>query len=705
MPPPSESAEAPKFLGPLASVVLPSEGGTAIPSLAVLVAFLRALLAAKKSLNLYPPGSEMAAAWLGRLNDALRESLRQGLTFPIRVGRDRFLWAGEDLLTTDRNLELLRSELEVRGIAEFSIEPAVEKRELQAFLELLNLSPEALGSIAGAPAYLRDRDVLHVSVSVPALSGLSGAPEAPEGLAAGVIEDDVMPPGTGPEVQPEPADLFAEAVLEMVAERLSELTYDRVGLLEWFQGLSSRGQIDVLYTGIKTLGAMIEKSEDREVRMRSTLEAVLALPESTLAPLLTQYLVPLAARDLVTFNLLTRLTEDELAEIGRHVPQEQLVALTTELLEFPWEQAKRERFVEAVTLMVSRRSEVGAGPLPPGLLPREDPLLMELRQEILDACRSDTLLERSADVLLALAFHPDVEDSSGSPVEPLEDLLAEALERGQRQLALRIVQRVAAGASVPQQAAWAEELRRKSGGRRHVSLMAAGLREDVSGSEIDAVAEYLRLAGQEAVQAFLALLGEEAARRVRLRMCRVLARFGPPVIPALIPGLRDERWFLARNILYILGQIGDRSALEHVVGALDHAHPSVRMEAVRAAGLIAGPAAAPLLARRLTDPDPNVCRTVIRWLGTLKNGETVAALRDLVAAPGRSDSDLDVKQEALQALVSIGTPSALEVVEALAHRRARFWRGTERRVGEMAAAALAGRGSTTEDVRESDHGD
>src|SRR2546427_10091083 len=103
-----------------------------------LVVFLRALVAAKKSLALYPPGSEPAMVWIERLRRSLDGAFRQGLIFPIRVGRDRFSWAGGELPTTDRALKGLRFEMQSRGIGELSLGPAGGAREHHAMRVVLH---------------------------------------------------------------------------------------------------------------------------------------------------------------------------------------------------------------------------------------------------------------------------------------------------------------------------------------------------------------------------------------------------------------------------------------------------------------------------------------------------------------------------------------------------------------------------------------
>ena len=65
----------------------------------VLEVFLRGLMAARKSLSLYPAESEIASTWVRRLHRSLADLFAQGLSFPIRVEPDRFAWAGPEIRT------------------------------------------------------------------------------------------------------------------------------------------------------------------------------------------------------------------------------------------------------------------------------------------------------------------------------------------------------------------------------------------------------------------------------------------------------------------------------------------------------------------------------------------------------------------------------------------------------------------------------
>jgi hypothetical protein len=644
----------------------------------ILVLFLKALVAAKKSLALYPPGSQMAQEWVQRLHRSLRSFFQEGMSFPIRVGRDRFMWEGEELLMLDPALEAFRFDLESRGIAEFSIDPQVEDWELERFLDLLNQPAASLESLAGAAEYLRQKNVIHVSVKGPALGRKGGTAEAR--------------PGEGPEA--DELDLLVDAVLQKLAERFTDLSYDRKALLDWFAVIADGDRVDVLVAGVRMLGAMAEEAGDRELRIRTLMEALLRLPDTIRRPFLTTWLIPSAGSDLLAFNLLAQLTEDEMGELARLVPDEDLLGLTAALSEFPWEEGKRQRLLEAIALALQRKG-VAEPPLA-GMasLSRNDPLLAELREEITAACQSDHLLERSVQILLGI-FRVENEEYPGFALDALEEMSGEAIARGRLDLALDILKTLAGASHLGRE--WMREhprrfalFQRRAGSRTHVSLLVGLLRGPKGAEQMPLVGEYLRVVGREAMAEFTALLAEEKSRRVRARLCQVLATAGPAALPVLLRWLEDGRWYVVRNIVSILGRIGDQSAFLPVVSQLEHSHARVRLEAVRALGLIGGRAAVGPLIRCLRDADAEIRNAAVKVLGSLQDDDAVPALCQIVNRKGKDTPDeLTFKREAIAALVATGTELARRALTEMANRRLWFWRRAERRIRAMAATALA----------------
>ena len=439
-------------------------------------------------------------------------------------------------------------------------------------------------------------------------------------------------------------DLFVETVVGLVDARFADLTYDRTALVAWLHDMGTAGP-GRLFAATRMIHGLVEQAPDREVRTRTLVEALLDLSEDLLRPFFADYLIPLAGRDVLALNLLSQMTEDEIRHVAaRLVSQESLLALSSELLEFPWEEVQRRRLIEAIT-------SAARGDDSPSLLGDEgvvleadDPLVVELREEILASCQPDVLLERSAQILLALVLNADGEEPGASAADALEEILGEALARGRLELATQVLSTLdesvqTGGARSREQVRHLSALQQRLGGRTQVALLGGLLRQHGGNEQqLTLVARYLGLVAREAIREFTALLADERDRQVRARMCQVLAKVGPSIVPTLVEGLGDPRWFLVRNLVHVLGKIGDEAAFAPVVTLLGHSHLRVRIEAVRALALIAPARAASPILPLSRDVDPEVRLEAVRALGALRRDEAVPVLRDVAAgAAGMAD--------------------------------------------------------------------
>jgi HEAT repeat protein len=212
---------------------------------------------------------------------------------------------------------------------------------------------------------------------------------------------------------------------------------------------------------------------------------------------------------------------------------------------------------------------------------------------------------------------------------------------------------------------------------------------------VEIVAEYIRLVGDVGVEGFTDLLAEEQNRRVRVRMCEALIRLGSVAVPTLVSRASDPRWFMARNAVYTLGKIGAAAGIPAVTAAFENPHPRVRIEAVRAAYLLNVPGLTGLLLRRVSDKDLSVRRAVVASLRGPAMGVAIPSLVEVLVEPAEDEADWDLKNEAMNALVSIGTAEARSVLQDFARRRAWLWSRNERRLKSLAEQALVRFGSAS----------
>jgi hypothetical protein len=652
-----------------------------------LIQFFRGILAAKRSLNLYPEGSKQAAAWAPRFRRTYMDAVDRGLAFPIGVGRDRFVWPGGEMLTTEEEMEALRFDFQSRGIVSFSIDAAVVEWELRAFLELLAMPPEQLPSLFGASSHLRSRGVIGITVGIPTLSGDPDYASSPVRSSGDEVISD--PDSTLPPL--DSLEAFADMMVASVEEYLKDLVYDRSRLSEWFGTVDASGGLDGFYGGVRMLAASAEGSEDRELRLRTILEAIFLLPPLTFAALVSERLIPMSPYDLVAFNLLSQVTEEELRLITLYVPQEKLMTLSTDMVEFTWETGKRQRLVEAVTWSLQQSGHpderVNSVPMAP-----DDPILSAMRAEIVASCSQEKLLERSIDVLLSLVFEDTLTEEQPRPVKALAEAMHEALTLNKPELCLNILREVIArkseGPAVPELDEIVAELLQRAADPALIALIAEPLRLTRTPEQVEIAVEYLRLIGEKGIEAFTELLAAESERRVRGRMCEVLTRVGASAISILGEHASDSRWFLARNVVNILGKSRQPGAVAAVTAALEHPHPRVRLEAIRAALLIDSPGSAELILSRIHDPDPSVRRAVIHAVSRKGIAGNISQLRRFVLSPVQDDEDLEIKVDAVNALAAIGTSTARSVLIELADRPVGFWARGPRRLKVLAREVL-----------------
>lgn len=152
---------------------------------------------------------------------------------------------------------------------------------------------------------------------------------------------------------------------------------------------------------------------------------------------------------------------------------------------------------------------------------------------------------------------------------------------------------------------------------------------------------------------------EAVARRAYRDTLVALDHVGVPLLEEMVG---DERWFVVRNMVGILGDTRSPDAIEHFRRTIEHADARVRRETVQALSKVGGDEAVPLLAKALNDAEAPLRASAALGLGLTKLPAAAGPLLTRLAA----EEDGEVELEIVRALGRIGDPRAVEPLAARA---------------------------------------
>lgn len=171
---------------------------------------------------------------------------------------------------------------------------------------------------------------------------------------------------------------------------------------------------------------------------------------------------------------------------------------------------------------------------------------------------------------------------------------------------------------------------------------------------------------REAIHRVLAALGGKGAYWVIQRIClaeglyerkalaAALVAMGSAAIGPLVAMLKDERWYVVRNMVAIIGELRCAECVLALKRPLYHSDLRVRKEAIRALMKIGGDPAVHMLLHLLDEPDEGVLRHTVLSLGLMRSKEAVPALLKLLERRDLLLKELGVKKETVLALGRIG---------------------------------------------------
>ena len=198
--------------------------------------------------------------------------------------------------------------------------------------------------------------------------------------------------------------------------------------------------------------------------------------------------------------------------------------------------------------------------------------------------------------------------------------------------------------------------------------------------------------GSSAAPAICDLLGQVNHVKHRRALCEALAISCKDDVEVLIQRLSDSRWYVIRNIVFVLGRIAHQGVERALDRALHHEDVRVRREAVRALGKIESPTSRAYLISAFRDPDSGVRVQAAMTLAAKRDDRAAQSILGVLQAPEFARRDSNERLSFFEALGRSGSDALVPKLDSLLSRGGLFRSGNEEE-RYHAAIALAWLGS------------
>lgn len=196
------------------------------------------------------------------------------------------------------------------------------------------------------------------------------------------------------------------------------------------------------------------------------------------------------------------------------------------------------------------------------------------------------------------------------------------------------------------------------------------------GTGIEAFLAFSRALGLDAADWMTTMLAESQDQRTRRPLARAIADLVRDHPERVLPWMSDERWYVVRNVVHILGWIGGDQVAVHLKAATQHPELRVRREVVAALNTASADVSRPILLSMLGAAEPRLFNAILQQLSQMKDPTVAQHLIEIVRDDqfqARSDDD---KRAVFMALAGQGD-AVIAVLEEELNRGGLFTHGLE----------------------------
>ncbi len=182
---------------------------------------------------------------------------------------------------------------------------------------------------------------------------------------------------------------------------------------------------------------------------------------------------------------------------------------------------------------------------------------------------------------------------------------------------------------------------------------------------IDDIYTILTMLNKRSILPLTNMLSDLEQMKSRRVVCDALAVLAKDDLETVLKKLQDDNWFIVRNIVYVLGRIGDIRIISHLKMIKDHIEPKVRKEIIHTLSEIKSDEAKNILVSYLSDSDSSVRVSALKRISLLEHRKAVPHILKIISSDEFDGKDLYEKKELFDALAILGSESHLPYLKEL----------------------------------------
>jgi hypothetical protein len=642
------------------------------------IQFVRMMQGALRLFALYSSEHPQAQSLVRRALEALHAVLKETTTLSVGFQFNNVLL--NSLPLSDPSLSFLAGELAKRRVGFMSFTAGIDEGELCRAIAVLATSPETIEKQGGLGPFLRNNPLAHARI-VPiqtaadegSLAVVTSAEEAAamakvprwllqalqqtkaeQGVTVGPEQLQALAAGLDPSLTPE-----QRALLPQVQELLTDIVRqaDPSAVSQMLRDAAA---------GAGTNGAELLKSALLQNAALAASKGNVAQAERMLRGLAAQEQDPRRLLDAFPAGSLTAGARQRLTEYAEWMCQPleaRLGTLKARTQEYYW------LLVEIENATTGERMNLAAEWLLALLTaagPAEDAdrltVLGRARDALTELCSAGlpANARQLQDAIVARLQQERCLPVATTLADTLAVVIDAAAQRRQLPLATAgaaVVAQLASQPSIGGRAA--RDIQPRLFKPQTLSQLVVAWIDKEQDEASRGIAALLKRVGDQAARELLAVFEKEPVAARRLRIDHLVRRLGKAAAPALFERISHPRWYIVRDAVLLLGDLGDPALLEHLDGPLAHEDERVQREAVQAAIKTRSLARGVVLARALPSLKPNLVETALDDLLMLKEPSAVPFLECLVRQP-QAGLRPYLLEKALAVMGAIETQAAVE---------------------------------------------